>query len=209
MRVDARDRGADARQASAGPSRHAQRHQVRHPGGEAEPVRRGLRRQLDRGAKTIDEANATIDDVDAMLAKRVDAALANSRRNETAQAKTDAQIRNFVRSLPALGKMDSKGRLEWILTAIDDGDHEAVAAVLGAPCFVSGLDRQQHAMVREHAARKFAPTEVTQREALAKVRQRLSEASQHYLSTYIDIIPPRADRKADESLKRLREGVAA
>ena len=83
---------------------------------------------FDRGAKTIDEANVTIDNVGTMLAKRVDAALANVRRNETAQAQTDAQIRDYVRSLPALGKTDSKGRLEWILTAIDCGDHEAVAA---------------------------------------------------------------------------------
>ena len=46
---------------------------------------------------------------------------------------------------------------------------EVLMRGLGAPRFVSGLDRQ----VREHAARKFAPIEVTQREALAKVRQRL------------------------------------
>jgi hypothetical protein len=84
-----------------------------------------------------------------------------------------SDVRNHVKTLA------EQERVAFMMDAIQHSDVETLAAVLHAQPFLSGLTREQHAQVKEEAAKKFAPQEISHRhaEATAKLIEQVQSAA--------------------------------
>lgn len=56
-----------------------------------------------------------------------------------------------------------------MLDAVRGGDKRTVSAVLAAPAFLSGLKDKYHDVIRDQAARHWAPVDYAQHEAIEKI----------------------------------------
>jgi hypothetical protein len=173
------------------------------PENQKEQVRQAMSQSFDRGARRLADANKVIDKAESQLQNAIDSRIQNPRRNETAIAATATQIRDLVRGLAPLE------RVPFVRQAILDGDLEITAAVLHHSPFVSGLTRAQQTNLRADAERQFAPGEVSEREALRAVKERLAGAGSHYLQRLQQILPVPNVRQAEaaRALKKLQTGV--
>ena len=125
------------------------RHEI--PDNRRAEVANAMGQSFNRIAHTVEANNVTVAESVAMLSKRVEQSLINPRRNEVATAQNAAEIRQHIRSLPE-GK-----RMDFLHAAIKQGDHEVATAVIGASCFTSGLNREQHETIRGLASGALPP----------------------------------------------------
>ena len=66
---------------------------------------------------------------------------------------------------------------------IEAGDTATTSAVLNAPAYLSGLGEKDHAILRELAARRFAPEKVAQRAEATDALARVEGATEHFMDT--------------------------
>ncbi|MEQ1685761.1 MAG: hypothetical protein ABL916_19110 [Burkholderiaceae bacterium] len=113
--------------------------------------------------KRIDTAHATI-------TRAIEAQEAELRKGFTSTSQFAAEIRAHCKSLP-LGE-----RMKLISTATTDGDMTTLAAVLGAPSYLSGLDAKMAEALTERANAVRSPL-TTKRLALLRNAQTKLEAA--------------------------------
>lgn len=113
----------------------------------------------------------------------------------TAQAASD--IRAYVKNLPEEKRMS-------FLHEAAKSDHEVIAAVLSTTPWVSGLNREQAALVKEMASEGFAPKEHAARAAAQKIAGHLLSSAQNWTAAYRKLVPvlkPSAHAAAIQKLK--------
>ncbi len=150
-------------------------------------------------AKAVDRNGAVIDEAIATLSQRIAIATTNPNKDRVSVSQAASEIRAHVKALK-----NSLERMDFVRNAIEDGDIEIASAVLQTSCYTSGLNKQEHAIVRGMAESKFAPRETAQRDAATKVRAALQAASSNFLGRYAKLVPQAAPSKQDEALRRLR-----
>ena len=152
-----------------------------------------------RVARAVDDNIKTVDDTIASLTSSIDRALTPKLRDAMA-AQSAGDIRRFIAALP-----DGK-RAAWVLEAIEkDADLEVAQAILSTSGFVSNLDRQQAAFVREAASKRFAPREFAHLEAAKKLADHLKHASAIFVEHYQKRLPVVKESAHAVALKKLKE----
>ncbi len=154
---------------------------------------------FERVARVVDARLATLRKTREELARRVESALAEPSLASTTGAAIASETRSFLRSL------DPGKRTTTLADAVTSGDKGTVAAVLGAPLFLSGLTAEQGAALREQAARRFAPRDDAQLRAVDAAMNSVMGASTSFVDRYMKALrqkdSPRG--KARESLRAL------
>ena len=115
---------------------------------------------MERATKAFDCAHTTVRNTIAALEK----ALAEPVASKAAQT-IAVEIRNYVRELKS-----GAGVMDFVLRAIDSGDHDTVSAVLGAPAYLSGITpeaqavmlRMYHTKANPQTAKRLAPLKAAQ-----------------------------------------------
>lgn len=92
------------------------------------------------------------------------------------------EVRAHLRSLP-----DAE-RFTFIRKTIESDDRRSVAAVIAAPPFLSGLAPASHAMVRDLAARRWAPVDHAQAQAVARAIEHVTTASKVIVGRYSRVL---------------------
>jgi hypothetical protein len=136
----------------------------------------------------------------------IDGAL--SKVNSFIEAKTrlrvepaEAQdIRRHVFSLPA------DQRFGWLDAQITNGDLAVAHSVLNASPWASGIEPKKAEILRDAAARRFAPTETAQRDALLSAQKKVRQAMQTYSTEYARRLPPLPDTRAAGAIAALKAG---
>jgi hypothetical protein len=147
-------------------------------------------RAFDRNLGIVNEAIANLDN-------RLERAL-GPKKDSPATAQAASDIRNYVRGLS-----DGK-RMDFLHKAATEGDHEVVTAVLSTTPWVSGINREQAATIRDLAAEHFAPKEYAARNAARKVADHLRQSSQNFVAAFKKLQPtvkPSAHAAAMAKLK--------
>lgn len=121
---------------------------------------------------------------------------------------TDSQRAADVRS--ALRAMPKTARLDALRAALNEGDAEAVAAVLSASPLASGLTRGDLEGLRMDAERKFAPKAAALRDSMDRLREVLARAGDATERTWGRLAGRGTDphARAEAALRNL-EGSAA
>jgi hypothetical protein len=120
----------------------------------------------------------------------------NDQSATTASAASD--IRGYIKSLP------QGERAAFCFKAADENDLEIISAVLTTTPFVSGLTRQEIAMVRDHASKILAPREYMQRHALSKISEGLTVAGDSYMRRFQEILPRSRPSSAAAAMAALK-----
>lgn len=96
----------------------------------------------------------------------------NGKLMEKRNAHQAAEIRAHFKSL--------KGSFNDARQLVDDGDRDAVAAILGAPPFLSGMSRETHAALRQYAAQRFEPHLLANVETASDALTRVMKAAHDF-----------------------------
>jgi len=153
-----------------------------------------------RTAAQIEASESILGNTAEKLENDVATSLINKRQNETSVSQAAGEIRNYVRS----NFKDPGARLNFLMNCIEQGDHETISAVLATRPWVSGLDRDQQARVRDLAAEKFAPRAYKQLHSVNAVRQHLDRAHRSYVASYFSKLPRTAATPVDDALGKLK-----
>jgi hypothetical protein len=124
------------------------------------------------------------------------------RPNDASVVAESTQIREYVKNL------SSTARMGFLLDSAREGDKAVVFSVLSASPFTSGLDRNQHWLLRKHAEDKFAPVEAKQREALIEIKGKIQSAMSGYANLYAKHLPKITADPGTTSLAALKAGLA-
>jgi len=158
-------------------------------------------------SESFGRAAAQIEASDGILGKTVEklendvaTSLVNKRANETSVSQAAGEIRQYLRS----NFKDPGARLNFLMQCIEQGDHETISAVLATRPWVSGLDREQQARVRDLAAEKFAQRSYKQLKAITAVRAHLDRANRSYVASYFSKLPRIAATPVDDALGKLK-----
>lgn len=122
---------------------------------------------------------------------------------------TDSQRGADVRS--ALRAMSPTARIDRIRVAMNEGDVEAVSAVLAASPLASGLTRSDVEGLRMDAERKFTPKAAELRDSLDKLREAVALAGDATESRFGALagIGDNPDARAEAALRAVENGGAA
>ncbi|MGH7175230.1 MAG: hypothetical protein ACREGR_02640, partial [Minisyncoccia bacterium] len=119
-----------------------------------------------RAARVFDSNAGDVRDAIANLTGRIEQALENPQRDRTSVAAVASEIRGMCHGLP------KAERFAFALRAIDDGDNEVASAILQTTPWASGLERNEWALLKDHASRVFAGADYAQREQASKVLEK-------------------------------------
>jgi hypothetical protein len=174
------------------------------PEAKKNEVRIALATAYNREAARLDKAATENTVAQAGLEQQIANRLRNPRANETSVAHVADSIRNHVKNLGSESAASA-----FVHNAIVAGDHETVAAVLSAPPFVSGLNREMHAHLRDMAEQKFSPDEYADRQTLRKLGEHMTMASSLFLGRTNEMLPKPNLAAAENAraLKALKDGV--
>jgi hypothetical protein len=151
-----------------------------------------------RVARTFDQHLGVVSDTIDSLSQSIERTLMP--RSRDAMAATNASdIRRYIKDLP-----DNK-RLDFIHKTIEDGDIEVAQAVLSTSGWVSGLNRDEAAIVRDLAAKTYAPKEHAQLEAAKKLANHLKASSQIFVERYKKLLPAVRESAHTAAIKKLKE----
>jgi hypothetical protein len=159
-----------------------------------------LASSFSRAAKVSDGALAQVDEGISQISGRIEAAISNPNKARTDVALEAGEIRQHIRSLP------HHERRQFVVSSIEQGDHQVMTAVVGASPFASGLDREAHALLRAYAAEKFAPKESAQLGAAQKVRNAVLAAGAGFVQQTQRLLPKVAEDPKSAAVRRLRDG---
>lgn len=130
--------------------------------GHEEELAAASAQALQRATLTIDRRYAELKSYGETLAKNVAEAIEDKFRKTPEGLSIAASIRDHVKGL-------GDKKLEFVFGAVRNNDKRTVSAVLAAPAFLSGLKDKQHEVVREMAARQWAPVDHAQHGAIEKI----------------------------------------
>jgi hypothetical protein len=108
---------------------------------------------------------------ETQLAERIARAVDDPTRKTSEGQPLAQEIRTHVKSL------SEKNRFQFVAQKIEQGNLKAVAAVIQAPAFLSGLEDNAGATLKTLAEMKFAPIERSQLEATRKALRHVENAS--------------------------------
>jgi hypothetical protein len=154
----------------------------------------------DSVARVFDQHLGRVTETKANLETAIAKALEAPRKNDTSVAQAASDIRRYIAALP-----DGK-RMDFLHSAIESGDHEIASAVLGTAGFVSGLNREQAATIRDMASQKFAPRQYEQHRALSAVQDAMTSAAKNWTTRFEALLPRVKESKADAAMKALKVG---
>ncbi|MDP2374270.1 hypothetical protein [Reyranella sp.] len=150
--------------------------------GRDEELSGAAERAFNRTAKVVDLRMAEMKAHASILEGNVADALKDPRGTAADGIAIAQEVRGHLRSLP-----DAE-RFAFIRKAIESDDRRSVAAVLAAPSFLSGLAPASQAMVRDLAARRWAPVDHAQAQAVAKAIERVTTASKVIVGRYSRVL---------------------
>jgi hypothetical protein len=164
------------------------------------PLQAAMDTAFNRAANRIAVHQQTIFDGLASLKKQIDQSLVP--KSHDARAATAASdIRSYIRGLKP------EERISFIARACTDQDHEVAAAVLHTTPFISGLNREQAALVRDHAEKCFAPQVRAQYDAANACLLAVDSAGTELIRTYKSLMPaPARPDQSSAALERLKTG---
>ncbi|MBX9778476.1 MAG: hypothetical protein K2Y71_29230 [Xanthobacteraceae bacterium] len=142
-------------------------------------VRDGMAISAKRVAQAYEKSIAVFD---AKLT-RAEEAVASKLRDPRADSTVSQDIRRFVFSLPA------NERRAWVEGRIQEGDLTVSHAVLGASPYASGLDPKGTNLLRDLAARTFAPAEVRAHQNLQSAKRKVDVAFHTWGKEYVKKLP--------------------
>ena len=145
------------------------------------------RRAIDQGI----EGERALRDRVRRADREIDAALRTSAPPEA------SEIRAYVKSLDTVGK-----RLDFLRSAVRDGDVSTAAAILTAKPYLSGLDQKGAATIRSEAERQILPDEAKARDAAARAADEMGEATQRFYRELQKVDDPAQAAKAVEQRQR-------
>jgi hypothetical protein len=119
--------------------------------------------------------------IEAQLAARIAMAVDDPTRKTSEGQLLAQEIRAHVRSL------SDKNRFQFVAQKIEQGNLKAVAAVVQAPAFLSGLEDSAGATLKTLAEMKFAPIERSQLEATRKALKHVEDASKALADRFYDL----------------------
>lgn len=152
----------------------------------------------DATARVFDQHMKAVNQAREALEATIKKALESPKRNEASVSQAASDIRHYVKDLP------NDKRLNFLHEAIDNGDHEVVAAVLGTSGFVSGLNREQFATVKDLATKKFAPRQHEQHAALSAVADTMTLAAKNWSARFDQLLPHLKESPHEAALKALK-----
>jgi response regulator RpfG family c-di-GMP phosphodiesterase len=118
---------------------------------------------------------------ETQLAARVAMAVDDPTRKTSEGQLLAREIRAHVKSL------SEKNRFQFVAQKIEQGNLKAVAAVIQAPAFLSGLEDSAGATLKTLAEMKFAPIERSQLEATRKALKHVEDASKELADRMYDL----------------------
>lgn len=151
-------------------------------------------------AKSFDRHLGVVNDTIESLTNTIERAL-SPKKDSPATAQAASDIRAYVKNLP-----DDK-RMSFIHGAINEGDLEVAQSLLSTTPWVSGLNREQAAMIKEMAAEKFAPREHLARGAANKLADHLRSSSQNFVQAYRKLQPVLKPSAHAAAIAKLKEAV--
>lgn len=149
--------------------------QVRRFHGHEHEYAAAAEEAFNRASKTADARMGELQKYRARLEGEVAEALADPSR-------LAVEVRAHVKALP-----DGE-RFGFAVAAVERGDLPTVAALLQAQPFLSGLAAEQHDILRERAAAKFAPVSSSQLKAVDAVMERVRTAGTSLVKRYADAL---------------------
>lgn len=176
------------------------------PPDKIDEFNQAMAHNFSRAGASYEKAEQTISAGIEALDKSIDTALMDKDRNTAGTAQAAGEIRSIIRAAKP------EERSHQVEQLIKDGEHSAVAAILGAPPLASGLTRAQMTTLRTMAAARFAAVPFQQREAAGKLLEHLKSAAVHYSQTWQKYVPAptaKASQAATASLDRMRETARA
>lgn len=162
----------------------------------SEELLSAAQRAFNRAARQIDASTASLSNHIRALESRVAAAVDDT----TARTPLAAGVRHHVKTL-------SENRIGFVSKLINDGDKGSVASILGAPAYLSGLADKDIGVLREHAARTWAPIDTQQLAAAKAVRERVEFSGQRVMERFMAVPNSRSAPtvKAGDSIKSSRD----
>lgn len=170
--------------------------------GREEELSAAAERAFNRTARAVDLRMAEMKAHASILEGNVADALKDPRGTAADGIALAQEVRGHLRSLP-----DAE-RFTFIRKAIESDDRRSVAAVLAAPPFLSGLSPETLVMVRDLAARRWAPVDYAQGKAVAKAIERVMTASTTIVGRYARVLKlaDGPSGKASQAIGKLANG---
>lgn len=166
------------------------------PPEEARALAAAMQTRFDRAAKHFDANLGAVSQTVDALGKRIDSTLATTQR--------DAMAASIASDLRALAR-SQKQPLAYVLGAIAEDDIDTVRAVLNAPPRLSGLNKDDVALIREKAAQRFASADFGKLAAAKNLHAHLTRASESFVKQYMKMRPSAPDDAATKARDKLRE----
>jgi len=165
-------------------------------------LKRAAQTAFDRAAERFDRSLKDVQAARERLTKAVDAATVDESGSTPVGVAVAAEVRAHVRSLPG------PERMAFVLDAVKSDDRRTYAAVATAPAYLSGLDKKTLTALRDAAARRWAPRDAEQLDAVSKARERLVAASQLFVARYQEVIGGEVSAEADarRAIEQLAKG---
>jgi hypothetical protein len=154
-----------------------------------------------RAYRAYEVNTQAVEEAVAKLAGNVESALTDPNANRASHVQTASEIRRYVANLA------SGDRMMFLQKAIKDGDVDIAHAVLAASCYVSGLDKNEFKLIRDHAALHLAPRDFNQLNAARQILDTLNRAGDKFITTVGKLRPKVEPSPGEAAMARLK-GVA-
>jgi len=125
---------------------------------------------FDRAAKVADRRLKELQQHHDAVTKRIADAVDYPAGRLPLGVSQGVEIRAHVRALP------SDERAKLLNSALASGDHQTIAAVLSAPGYLAGLETSSFELLRDRAAKRFAPEDSAALNSLDALMQRVRNA---------------------------------
>lgn len=162
---------------------------------------KAARQRFDATAGVFEHRLREVNSTYVLLADRVHKAVFHPEDSQPQSIAVASEIRGHFKAIP------SRERVPAVLAAIQSGDRQAAAAVLGAPPYLSGLDAKQIPTLRTAAEHQFAPIDREQYEAVGALSERLTAAATSFAKRFREILADtdQSGTAADASIKELAD----
>lgn len=123
--------------------------------------------------------------------EHLDEQITSTLRKPSAQA---AEVRAFWLAASSQSARSSFGELRKV---IESGDLITASAIFEAPAYLSGLDEEQHSLLRKLAELRFSPELVNQRNETDEALVRVERATNRFMKSTADRLREWRDDDAD------------
>lgn len=166
---------------------------------DAKELNQGMDLALKRAGNAFDSAMKRSMETHAAIAESVANRIVDANGTKPANVAAATETRALLRT------MQPSERGQLIRTAIAAGDIATAHAVLSVAPFLSGMDAKEQAAFKALAEAQFAPDQLAQRDAAARVLEKMRNASSAFVEHYVKMKVPER-REDDSTLAALRKG---